>query len=56
MIGMDFAFMEQKQRPKLMPILVVKEDSVGEVNVHALQSKAVNSTVDDRGQGVHIVR
>ena len=55
-MGMDLAFMGQRIQPAMMPILVVKEDSVGEVNVHALESKAVTTEAEHKGQGVYMVR
>ena len=54
MMGTDFCFMGQRAHPDLMPIMVVKEDSVGEVNVQGLEGKGVNTTGEDRGQVAYI--
>ena len=56
MAGMDFCFTGQSSYPDLVPIVVVREGSVGEVNVHGLESKGVNNTLADRGQGTYIVK
>ena len=42
-VAMDLCYMGQKDSDTLMPVAVVKEDSLGEVVVHGLQPTAVNS-------------
>ena len=48
--------MGQRKHLDVMHMLVLTEDSVDEVNVHAVQSKRVDSSAGDTGHGIYTVK
>lgn len=56
LIAMDMCYMGQKNATKLMPIMVVREDSLGEVFAHWFQSKEVRSGEVHAGQIAYLVK
>ena len=56
LVAMDLAYVGQKESDKLMPLIVVKEDSLGEIVVHGLLSKLVKGGQVNAGQGAYLVK